>query len=232
MVSVLSARDQVTFHYLFKSYSDVNSILIEAQYFPPVSYFSLIQSFESVTVEKFEHYRKQTYRNRCYINTSQGPQALIVPVIHREGKAPVRDIRIDHSQKWLNNHCRTIRSAYGKAPFHEYYSDGFQALLFKKHEFLYDLNLEILTMCLTNLGCNIPVRETTSYEKEPGIGIKDYRSVLNPKKEDGSNRFFNSVRYQQVFGSKFVGNLSILDLIFCEGPRALNIVRGSAGMNK
>lgn len=206
----------------------MSCLLIELQYFPPISYFSLIQGFDRVSVEKYEHYQKQTFRNRCYINTANGVQCLIVPVVHEDGKKLITDIRIDHRQKWVNNHWRTIQSAYGKAPFYEYYCDVFESGLFKKHEFLFDLNREILTMCLTTLGCNIPVLETTYYEKEPGIGIKDFRSVLNPKKADNCNRFFKSVNYQQVFGSKFVDNLSILDLIFCEGPGAMRVVRESA----
>nr|WP_302180045.1 WbqC family protein [Chryseosolibacter indicus] len=70
--------------------------------------------------------------------------------------------------------------------------------------------------------------ETSFYEKSPSLEIKDYRSVLNPKKEGDCNRFFKSVQYRQVFGSMFVPNMSIIDLIFCEGPGSLSIVRASA----
>ncbi|HYC87490.1 MAG TPA: WbqC family protein, partial [Chryseosolibacter sp.] len=143
------------------------------------------------------------------------------------------DAEIDHSQKWLNNHWRTIQSAYGKAPFFEHYSDDLRRILFKQHRYLYDLDMELLTLCQKWLRYNIPVRETTFYEDNPGIGINDSRSVLNPKKADSCNTFFKSVKYHQVFGSKFVNNLSIIDLIFCEGPGAPTIIRSSAvEMNK
>jgi hypothetical protein len=192
-----------------------------------------MQRFDRVIVEKFEHYQKQSYRNRCYINTATGVRPLIIPLVHPGGKSLIHEVRIDYSQKWLNNHWRTIVSAYGKAPFFEYYQQELQKALFRKHVYLYDLNMEILAMCLKWLRYNIQVGETTSYERDAGIGINDFRSVLNPKKADSCNSFFKSVKYQQVFGSKFVDNLSIVDLIFCEGPAATTIIRSSAlEMNK
>ncbi|HYG04549.1 MAG TPA: WbqC family protein [Chryseosolibacter sp.] len=203
-------------------------LLIESQYLPPICYFSTLLHFDEVVVEKYEHYQKQTYRNRCYVNTSNGPDILIVPLTAKHGKVLIKDIRIDYSQKWLNGHWRTIQSAYGKAPFFEYYATDFHDILFQKHDFLYDLNFSLLTMCLKWLRYNIPVTETSIYEKAVNEDVIDFRSVINPKKEEGGNRFFKSVAYHQVFGSKFVNNLSIVDLVFCEGPGAMSIVRASA----
>ena len=205
----------------------MNGIVIELHYLPSVSYFTLIQGSDTLFVEKFEHYEKQSYRNRCYIKTAGGVETLIVPLTGKHGKTLIKDVRIDYSQKWLNNHWRTIQSAYGNAPFFEFYCDDLHQILFKKHEFLFDLNSDLLIMILKRLKCNIPIQETTIYKKEYPATIKDCRSLLNPKKEDSCNRFFKSVEYHQVFGSKFVQNLSIIDLIFCEGPGALKIVQAS-----
>ena len=203
-------------------------VLIELHYLPSISYFSLLQGHSVLIVEKFEHYEKQSYRNRCYIKTSQGVETLIVPLTSKHGKTIIKDVRIDHGQKWLNNHWRAIQSAYGNAPFFEYYSHDLHSVLFTRHHFLYDLNFSLLTMCLGWLKHNIPVTETSVYEKEPGSELTDHRSVLNPKKADSCNRFYKSVEYPQVFGSKFVHNLSIIDLVFCEGPGSLSVVRASA----
>lgn len=205
----------------------MKKILIESQYLPPVSFFSLLEGSDEVYVEKFEHYQKQTYRNRCYLNTANGVETLIIPVLHRTGKTLIKDLRIDYGQKWLNNHLRTIQSAYGKAPFYEFYQPDLEAVLFQKHPFLFDLNWALLTMCLKWLRYNITVQQTTTYQAQAGTGITDYRSVLNPKKPVRCNSFFKSVKYQQVFGSMFVGNLSIIDLVFCEGTRAWEVVRAS-----
>lgn len=204
-----------------------SSVLIESQYFPPISYFVAIAKSDQVIVEKYEHYEKQTYRNRCYINTSQGPESLIVPLTSKSGKVPICDVRIDYTQKWLNNHWRALRSAYGNAPFFEFYSDEVHDLLFSKREFLFELNLEILTMCLKWMKWTIPIRESLAYEKAPNGDVFDLRSVITPKKPEGMAHFYQPAVYYQVFGSKFVENLSLIDLIFCEGPGARSIIQAS-----
>jgi hypothetical protein len=138
------------------------------------------------------------------------------------------DVKIDYKQKWLNNHWRTIQTAYGNAPFFEYYAPELQHILFKKPVFLYDLNLELMTLCLKWLKMKAALEESPVYEKTLPSGVRDLRGLINPKKEDGCNRFYKSIEYQQVFGSKFVPNLSLIDLIFNQGPGAWDIVKASA----
>lgn len=206
----------------------MKTVLIESQYLPPIAFFSILSGFEEVRLERFEFYEKQTYRNRCYIRTAHGTGILIIPLTSKHGKTPICDVKIDYSQKWLNNHWRTIQTAYGNAPFFEYYADDLHGVLFKKFEFLYDLNFNLLTMCFKWLKWDLPLKETLAYEKEPAPPVVDMRSILNPKKEDSCNRFCETVIYRQVFGSKFVPNLSIIDLVFCEGPGAMSIIKASA----
>lgn len=202
--------------------------LIEIQYLPSIAYFSALFGCGGVILEKFEHYEKQTYRNRCYINTARGSVPLIIPVAARHGKPLTSEVRIDYSQKWLNNHWRSIQSAYGKAPFFEYFSPELHDELFKKHERLYDLNRGLLTLCLKWLKWTISVSESKQYEKVPAAGVVDLRSRINPGKPEMVQSFYRPAVYYQVFGNKFVENLSLIDLIFCEGPGADVIVRASS----
>lgn len=204
----------------------MSAAIIEVQYLAPISYFSAVSCFQEIVVEKYEHYQKQTYRNRCYINTVHGREMLIVPLTSKHGKVAITDIRIDHTQKWVNIHWRAIQTAYGKAPFFEHYADDLHKVLYKRFEFLYDMDQELLTMCLKWLKWNVPLRETTAYEVTLSETIKDLRSAINPKTED-FKRFYTPAAYYQVFGNKFVDNLSVIDLIFCEGPGASAIVQAS-----
>ncbi|HEY9045623.1 MAG TPA: WbqC family protein [Ohtaekwangia sp.] len=206
--------------------------LIELHYLPSIAYFSVLSSSNEIIVERYEHYVKQTYRNRCYLNTSQGPAHLTIPLSGKHNKVVITDIRMDYTQKWLNNHWRTVQSAYGNAPFFEHYAEDLEKLLFKKYEFLYDLNFHLLSMCLAWLRWNTPVRESMSYEKDTTSGIQDMRSLINPKKTDLLAKFYSPVTYTQVFGNAFVSNMSLIDLIFCEGPSAAQIVKASAVKNE
>ena len=206
----------------------MSSILIEAQYLPPIAYFAAIQPASILILEKHEHFQKQTYRNRCYILSSQGKEMLILPLTSKHGNVSIADIKIDYSQKWLNHHWRSIQSAYGRAPFFEYYASDLEKILFAKHAFLYDLNYQLLSMCLKWLKWNVSIKESLKYEKKIDSSTIDLRSLINAKKSDIEEKFYKPASYTQVFGSTFVKNLSLIDLIFCEGPAARLIVETSA----
>jgi len=200
------------------------NFLLELHYLPTTTYFAAIHRGEKIIVEQHEHFIKQTYRNRCTILTVQGPQNLIVPLTSKHGKVCITDVRIDYSQKWLMNHWRAIETAYRNAPFFEYYADDLQKVLFKKQTYLYDLNFEFLTICLKWLKSPIQIEESMAYEKEPANGLFDLRNAIHPKKAELQVSYFKPVPYTQVFGNKFVDRMSIIDLVFCEGPNAGSVI--------
>lgn len=203
-------------------------VLIECHYLPSISYFKAIHSAKKILLESQEHFVKQTYRNRCEIITANGVEKLIVPLTSTHGKVSIKDVRIDYSQKWLNGHWRTIQSAYGKAPFFEFYSDTLHSILFSKKEFLFDLNLELLTICLKWLKLSPEISETMSYVMDPGKEILDLRGAISAKNKELLPPELLSAPYTQVFGNMFVKNMSVIDLLFCEGPRALEVLRNVA----
>ena len=204
-------------------------MIVELQYFPNAAYFSLFMKQEVVHLEQCEYFIKQTYRNRCSILTANGIDVLSVPVLEGNSKTLIRDLRIDYSQKWVNRHWRAIQSAYGKAPFFEYYADEFKLILQQKPIFLFELNLSILTVCLKYLQIDKPLSFTTVYENGSINPIEDIRSVIHPKKSYEPRIQYTPVAYAQVFGNNFAQDLSILDILFCEGPNAYQIIK--SGIN-
>ncbi len=207
--------------------------LIEAHYLPCIAYFAAVQSADDILLERYEHYVKQTYRNRCRINTANGPAQLVIPVItHR--KMVITEVRLDFTQKWLNNHWRTVQSAYGKAAFFDHYADDLHDTLFQKMRFLYEFNYQLLSMCLKWLKWDMPIKETEHYTQNVPGQVLDLRSAINAKKLEQCHQFYYPVMYNQVFGNTFVENLSLIDLVFCEGPGASSLVQASAiqKMNK
>ena len=207
---------------------DTQSVLIDLQYLPSLEYLSLLLTYDEVILESNEHYEKQSYRNRCYVLGSNKVEMLIIPIVDGNKKTLIKDVRIDNNQRWQINHWRTISAVYGKSPFFEYYSDYFLQVYEKKHSFLWDFNFEMLTICLKLLRVNKTISQTDTYEKTPNSTMFDARGLINPKKTIESSIFYTPIAYTQNFGNEFVPNLSIVDLLFCRGNQALDILKKSS----
>lgn len=205
------------------------NFLIDLHYLPSIAYFAALHGAEKIILEKKEHFEKQSFRNRCHILTAQGVERLVIPLTSKSGKVLITEVRIDYTQKWLNNHWRTIESAYRSSPFFEFYADDLHKILFKRHIFLFDLNVELLTICLKWLKWNVTIQESMTYEKIPSdYTTIDLRNVIHAKRPELYTHYFQPVSYPQVFGNKFAEGLSVIDLVFCEGPNSPKVVASSA----
>jgi len=201
--------------------------IIELQYLPPIPYMACWAHFDEIIIESKESYSKQSYRNRCRILTANQVSNLIIPIQKGNSNIPIQEIRIDQQQGWVKDHWGAIRSAYGNAPYFEHYASDLEAILFKKHRFLFDLNLEILETLLKILGMQKNLVFSQKFEKTSPSGIQDLRSVIHPKQDKAALDFYRPPSYLQVFGNQFVEDLSVIDLLFCEGPEARHLIRRS-----
>ncbi len=196
-------------------------MLIESFYLPNIEYFLLLFENDNIYIEAFENYQKQSYRNRCKILTTNKIADLIVPVIKGNSKEIIKNIKIDYGQDWQRNHLRTIKSAYGKAPFFEHFYDFFRIVFEKKHDFLIDFNTELLTVCLKLMQIKKEPKFTERFEIK---AENDFRGIIHPKKATESITNIEAYNYSQNFGEKFVPNLSIIDLLMCQGPQSVKIL--------
>ncbi len=196
------------------------ALLFAANYFPCISYFHAIQKDElPILLEKHEHYPKQTYRNRTRIATANGVLDLIVPIRHgRKERVSMKDIRINYEHDWQRLHWLSIQTAYRSSAYFEYYEDDFVPFYERKHEFLLDYNIGQLELVLKILKINRFISFTENYEKSPESVI-DYREAIHPKKE---SIYAPAKSYYQIFEDRhgFIPDLSVLDLIFNQGPQS------------
>ena len=220
-------------------------VLLTTAYFPPIEYFAVMardmgvskNSFwgtpddiipSSVYIEACENYQKQSYRNRCHFYADNGRQILSFPIVHTNGShnnIPVRDVRIDYSVDWVTRHERAIVSAYRTSAYFDYYCDELFAILDSRPERLFDLNMRILEFFIEKTGLAVNLHETEVF-CPPGTGIygEDFREKIHPKRR---NTILAGLKlekpYFQVFAGKygFIPNLSIMDLLFNEGPDSI-----------
>ena len=201
----------------------MQTVLLSTTYFGPVQWYQKLYRAEHVEIEQWESFQKQTYRNRCMIATTNGIQALTVPVEHN--CQLIKDVRISDHGNWRHLHWNALQSAYGESPFFEYYQDDIRPFFEKRWTYLLDFNEEIRSkMCeLIDFEPNVKrSEEFTAYGLQFTEEYADYREAIRPK-HPADDPDFTPKPYYQVYAQKhgFLPNLSILDLLFNMGPEAI-----------
>ena len=200
------------------------SSLLSSTYFGPIQWYQKLHRMPCI-LEQHDHFVKQTYRNRCVIATANGTQTLTVPIERYDGtKCPMRDIRISDHGNWRHLHWNALVSAYGETPFFEFYADDLRPFFEKRHTFLFDLNLDIMhTMCqLLDVRPQVTLSEQYIVLPSEDDAVVDFRDAIRPK-HPLPDADFNPTPYYQVRAQRhgFLPNLSILDLLFNEGPEGI-----------
>ncbi|WP_448699121.1 WbqC family protein [Mucilaginibacter sp. AW1-3] len=189
-------------------------------YLPPVAWFAQLNKSKSdILIEKEEHFIKQTYRNRAHIYSPDGVLALTVPVVKgAKVHTKVKDVKISYDFNWQRLHWMSLQNCYRRSAYFEFYEDSFAPFYQTRYDNLFDYNLQQLTVILKLLKLKAEIKFTEEYEENYPEKV-DLRLTLDPKKEQPQQK-----PYFQLFEEKhgFLNNLSIVDLLFNQGPQAVN----------
>jgi hypothetical protein len=198
-----------------------NGALLPLFYLPPVAWFStLLQNKANSCIERHEHFPKQTYRNRAHIYSPDGLLAMVVPVVKgAKVHTAVKDVKISNDFDWQRLHWMSLQSCYRRSAYFEYYEDDFAHFYEQEFQYLFDYNEHLLQLTLKLLKLNVTLEYTTEYQREH-TGLTDYRHNIHPKKDFA----LEQKPYFQVFEERrgFLKNLSIVDLLFNQGPQSVN----------
>ncbi len=189
--------------------------LFPSCYLGPISYYSALLKCQRPVIEKWEHYPKQTYRNRCRIATANKVMDLTIPIERNGQKTAMCDVKIAYQQDWQRIHWNAIESAYNTSPYFEYFADELKGFFERQETYLLDFNLKMHEKVCELMQLQVPLTYSESYEAH--INGDDLREAFSPKKEPAPCK-----PYHQVFETRygFQTDLSILDLVLNEGPES------------
>lgn len=202
----------------------MNQLIIDIQYFGTINYNKILFQNSNITFEQYETFQKMSFRNRCVIAGANGLVNLTVPLEKgRSQKELMKDVRISYYENWQVRHWRTIESCYNRSPFFEFYRDGVYSLIHQNKTFLLDLDLSIAEWLKKMLKSKTEMTCSGQWLREYPADVTDLRGRLVPKQYQ--HEPFD-ITYTQVFGERlgFARNLCILDLLFCAGPAARNLL--------
>ena len=197
-------------------------ILIHPNYFPNIHQFTQIIKANNILFEVSDNYQKQTFRNRTYIYGANGKLGLFIPVIHtHKNRELFKDVKISYDSNWMDLHLKSLQSAYRSSPYFEYFEDDFIKLYSEKEKFLADFNIKCIRLISSLLDLDLDFKISGEYVEKTN-DIIDLRDLSNARKE----KKIDTPKYIQVFESKhgYINNLSILDLIFSEGPNSVSLI--------
>lgn len=203
----------------------MGNIILDSQYFGTINYFINLLKYDNVQIEAHDNFVKMSFRNRCVIPGANGLIQLTVPIENgRNHKQLMSSVKISYSENWIIQHIRSIESCYNRAPFFEYYKDGLFNILNKKHVYLLELNMELIFWIFNQFKIRSHVHLTPLFNARYSPPIIDCRNHILPKNYQQSN--LTDIKYLQVFEDRigFRPNMCIIDLLFCAGPTAINLL--------
>lgn len=211
----------------------LHTAVIECQYLPPIETFARLLPFERIRFEAHEHWVKRSYRNRAEVAGPHGKIRMSIPLdrfklLSSGERRSMQEIRIAYAEPWLREHWQTLEAGYRRSPYFEYYEDRLEPIFNARYETLLERNMALFRFLAEALELDWDIGLTDAWHREVSMGQVDLRDAIRPTK-NRPDPFYTAPVYPQVFEERhgFLPGLSIVDLLFNEGPKTRGILEAA-----
>jgi hypothetical protein len=220
--------------------------ILQSCYIPWKGYFDIINSVDEFIIYDDVQYTKNDWRNRNLIKTPNGLKWLSIPV-NSTSTDKIKDVRVVDNI-WRKKHWKSIIWNYSKTQFFKDYRTQFEQLYLNgDEEFISQINYTFLMCLIKILGIKTKISWSWKYSlegdkterlvnicKQAGAGV--YLSGPSAQNYIQADKFvqegillewmdYTGYReYRQLF-PPFEHGVTILDLIFNEGPGATDYLK-------
>ena len=203
-----------------------------------------------VILDEVQFPQGTTWITRNRFKNDQGALWLTVPVWKKGlGLQQISDVKICHEGRWHKKHVESLRSAYVHAPYFGEHLDFVKEIFSPNHQTILQCNLEVIRYLARRLeiGTKIVLLSELDIKARgnlllvkicKSLGASKFLAQSAAAKYIDEEQFkaaairldyfkYPSPIYPQLWGD-FIPNLSAFDLIFNCGPKARDILIGSA----
>jgi hypothetical protein len=226
--------------------------ILQSNYIPWKGYFDLINMVDEFVIFDTVQYTKNDWRNRNKIKTNHGVQWLSIPCAQKSLSQKIVETRIT-DPRWARKHWQTILQNYSKTPYFKDYREIFEDFyLGNVDDFLSNVNCSLISIINDVLGIKTKISLSSQYDLLEGqteklLGICEQAGANAYLSGPSAKDYFDTgladskgiqvewmdysgyPEYRQLHGP-FEHGVTILDLIFNEGPNAKKYMK-SFGYN-
>lgn len=217
-------------------------------FIPWYGYFGLIDYVDEFVLLNDVQFEARSWQQRNYIKFNNEKLILTVPVLKKKkNDQKIYEVKINKEDNYIQKFIKTIEQSYKKSPYYSSYSKDIFNIISNNNENLMDLNINFIKYFCNILNINTKITNSIDLqiENKKEVLIKEickikkcdeYISTIGAKEYLGDKLFFEQTSikikyftiddlfYNQI-GNKFIEKLSILDIVFNEGPNTLNIIK-------
>jgi len=221
--------------------------IVQSSYIPWKGYFDLIRSVDAFILLDNVQFTRRDWRSRNRIKTRHGLAWLSIPVHTRGRYTQLIQDTTTSDPHWGRRHWQTIQANYAKAPCFDPYADRLAVLYEHPSTRLSEINHSFIAAICDVLGITTPITWSTEYatrhapserlidlclavgatEYLSGPSASNYLDIAAFEKAGIAVQFADYsgyAEYSQLHGP-FEHSVSVLDLLFCAGPRALDFMK-------